>query len=136
MGEKRPEGGCTTDHKANVYFHDTGCKVRNRCDGEKRRGILPPDKILSIGSIVSNYEDISYDCHGTGAGKDVLAKYTTCFESVAGHRTYMAPLMNIKDIPIFSFRESCSPQIIGTGKTRMIRSEIKFIEPYARPALV
>lgn len=49
---------------------------------------------------------------------------------------YMAPIMNIKDIPILSFRESCRRQIIGTGKIKMIRSEMKFIEPYASPALV
>lgn len=48
----------------------------------------------------------------------------------------MAPVMKIKDIPIFSFRESCRRQIIGTGKVKMIRSDMKFIEPYASPALV
>lgn len=51
-------------------------------------------------------------------------------------RAYMAPVMNIRDMPIFSFRESCSRQIIGRGKIKMIRSEMKFIEPYANPALV
>lgn len=49
---------------------------------------------------------------------------------------YMTPVMNIRDTPIFSFRESCRRQIIGRGKTKMIRSEMMFIEPYANPALV
>lgn len=48
---------------------------------------------------------------------------------------YMAPVMNIKDIPIFSFRESCRRQFIGTGKIKMMRSDMKFIDPYASPAL-
>ena len=48
----------------------------------------------------------------------------------------MAPLMKIRVTPSFSRRDSCKRQTIDRGSTKMKRSDMKFIEPYAKSALV
>ena len=44
-------------------------------------------------------------------------------------RTHTEPIMKITDTPILSLRDSCIRQTIGSGKTNMSRSVIKFREP-------
>lgn len=102
--------------------------------------LLPQHEISSVCGIGLDDGNVSYDCNGTGSGENILVSETEMGSNEMELRgwlgAYMAPVMKTRDIPIFSFRESCRRQIIGTGKMKIIRSEMKFIEPYANPALV
>lgn len=63
----------------------------------------------------------------------VLRGEEECFSGgglgIWGRGAYTAPLMNIIDTPAFSLRVRPKRQTIGSGKTKMMRSEIIFMAP-------
>lgn len=99
------------------------------------RGNRPPYKIFRVGGVLVYDVNIAYDCYDTGSERKVSA----C-DSASWRRqmfdTYMAPLMNMTETPIFSLRDSLSRQIVRSGKVKISRSERMFMAPYASPALV
>ena len=48
--------------------------------------------------------------------------------------SHIPPPMNTSMTPSLPFGDSRNRQTIGIGNTKMKRSEIKFMEPYAKPA--
>lgn len=131
VAEERVQYGHATADEAGVDFDHTVKGLVIIQHRRRRRALSPKERVRSepcpVGiRKITDTTDEAYNCHSPITTTEVISPPYLPTRWM----TYIEPAMNTRDMPVFCLRESCSFQTIGSGSTNMIKSVMKFKEPY------